>query len=169
MSPKVTSSYIQGPSDIPLLDKTVGQCLEETVERFPDREALVFCRDGLRKTFAQFKEEVSACFAPQVSGEMGNSFMAQLRIEMSCVWAFIPVQREQHISSMHQWAVLPSSSSEPWDEREEAACAKSKYPIMNIHTYKLSHLSDGLWTESWCFSLLEQTPPSGLVTLAIRF
>lgn len=60
MSPKVTTSYIQGPSDIPLLDKTIGQCLEETVERFPDREALVFCRDGVRKTFAQFKEEVSA-------------------------------------------------------------------------------------------------------------
>lgn len=66
MSPKVTSSYIQGPTDIPLLDKTTGQCLEETAERFPDRQALVFCRDGVRKTFAQFKEEVSALFPPQV-------------------------------------------------------------------------------------------------------
>ncbi|NWV33948.1 ACSF2 synthetase, partial [Grantiella picta] len=56
-------SYIQGPSDIPLLDKTVGQCLEETVERFPDREALVFCRDGVRKTFAQFREEVDQAAA----------------------------------------------------------------------------------------------------------
>ncbi|NXH95944.1 ACSF2 synthetase, partial [Pachycephala philippinensis] len=56
-------SYIQGPSDIPLLDKTMGQCLEETVERFPDREALVFCRDGVRKTFAQFKEEVDQAAA----------------------------------------------------------------------------------------------------------
>uniref|UniRef100_A0A8U7MSV3 Medium-chain acyl-CoA ligase ACSF2, mitochondrial n=1 Tax=Corvus moneduloides TaxID=1196302 RepID=A0A8U7MSV3_CORMO len=63
VSPKVTSSYIQGPSDIPLLDKTMGQCLEETVERFPDREALVFCRDGVRKTFAQFKEEVDQAAA----------------------------------------------------------------------------------------------------------
>ncbi|XP_039572216.1 medium-chain acyl-CoA ligase ACSF2, mitochondrial isoform X2 [Passer montanus] len=63
VSPKVTSSYIQGPTDIPLLDKTMGQCLEETVERFPDREALVFCRDGVRKTFAQFKEEVDQAAA----------------------------------------------------------------------------------------------------------
>uniref|UniRef100_A0A8C9L4X2 Medium-chain acyl-CoA ligase ACSF2, mitochondrial n=1 Tax=Serinus canaria TaxID=9135 RepID=A0A8C9L4X2_SERCA len=63
VSPKVTNSYIQGPTDIPLLDKTVGQCLEETVERFPDREALVFCRDGVRKTFAQFKEEVDQAAA----------------------------------------------------------------------------------------------------------
>ncbi|NWV02570.1 ACSF2 synthetase, partial [Ptilonorhynchus violaceus] len=56
-------SYIQGPSDIPLLEKTTGQCLEETVERFPDREALVFCRDGVRKTFAQLKEEVDQAAA----------------------------------------------------------------------------------------------------------
>lgn len=68
LSPKVTNSYIQGPTDTPLLDKTVGQCLEETVGRFADREALVFCRDGVRKTFAQFKEEVSPLFTPQVSG-----------------------------------------------------------------------------------------------------
>uniref|UniRef100_A0A8C5TSL1 Medium-chain acyl-CoA ligase ACSF2, mitochondrial n=1 Tax=Malurus cyaneus samueli TaxID=2593467 RepID=A0A8C5TSL1_9PASS len=63
VSPKVTTSYIQGASDVPLLDKTVGQCLEDTVERFPDREALVFCRDGVRKTFAQFKEEVDQAAA----------------------------------------------------------------------------------------------------------
>uniref|UniRef100_A0A8D2PQ96 Medium-chain acyl-CoA ligase ACSF2, mitochondrial n=1 Tax=Zosterops lateralis melanops TaxID=1220523 RepID=A0A8D2PQ96_ZOSLA len=63
LSPKVTNSYIQGPTDTPLLDKTVGQCLEETVGRFPDREALVFCRDGVRKTFAQFKEEVDQAAA----------------------------------------------------------------------------------------------------------
>ncbi|XP_010082010.1 PREDICTED: acyl-CoA synthetase family member 2, mitochondrial [Pterocles gutturalis] len=41
----------------------MGQCLEETVERFPDRDALVFCRDGVRKTFAQFKEEVDKAAA----------------------------------------------------------------------------------------------------------
>ncbi|NXV48435.1 ACSF2 synthetase, partial [Uria aalge] len=51
-------SYIQGTLDIPLLAKTMGQCLDETVERFPDRDAVVFCRDRVRKTFAQFKEEV---------------------------------------------------------------------------------------------------------------
>ncbi|KAM9258308.1 medium-chain acyl-CoA ligase ACSF2, mitochondrial [Cariama cristata] len=57
-SHKVTNSYVQGTLDIPLLSKTMGQCLDETAERFPDRDALVFCRDGVRKTFAQFKEEV---------------------------------------------------------------------------------------------------------------
>ncbi|NXJ70316.1 ACSF2 synthetase, partial [Rostratula benghalensis] len=56
-------SYIQGTSDIPLLDKTMGQCLDETVERFPDRDAVVFCRDEIRKTFAQFKEDVDRAAA----------------------------------------------------------------------------------------------------------
>ncbi|KFW09593.1 hypothetical protein N327_09090, partial [Fulmarus glacialis] len=62
-SHRVTNSYVQGTLDIPLLTKTVGQCLDETVERFPDRDALVFCRDGVRKTFAQFKEEVDQAAA----------------------------------------------------------------------------------------------------------
>ncbi|NWQ82874.1 ACSF2 synthetase, partial [Columbina picui] len=56
-------SYVQGVSDVPLLTKTVGQCLDKTVERFPDREALVFYRDGVRKTFAQLKEEVDQAAA----------------------------------------------------------------------------------------------------------
>ncbi|NXX22090.1 ACSF2 synthetase, partial [Podargus strigoides] len=56
-------SYVRGTSDFPLLTKTVGQCLDETVERFPDRDALVFCRDGVRKTFAQLKEEVDQAAA----------------------------------------------------------------------------------------------------------
>uniref|UniRef100_A0A8C9G6Q7 Medium-chain acyl-CoA ligase ACSF2, mitochondrial n=1 Tax=Pavo cristatus TaxID=9049 RepID=A0A8C9G6Q7_PAVCR len=58
-SHRVTESYIQGTLDIPLINKTVGQCLDETAERFPHRDAFVFHRDGVRKTFAQFKEEVS--------------------------------------------------------------------------------------------------------------
>nr|XP_009677150.1 PREDICTED: acyl-CoA synthetase family member 2, mitochondrial isoform X2 [Struthio camelus australis] len=60
---RLTNSYVQGTLDIPLLTKTVGQCLDETVQRFPDRDALVFCRDGVRKTFAQFKEEVDQAAA----------------------------------------------------------------------------------------------------------
>ncbi|XP_026510397.1 acyl-CoA synthetase family member 2, mitochondrial isoform X2 [Terrapene carolina triunguis] len=63
VTPIATNSYIQGTTAIPLLTKTVGQCLEETAHRFPDREALVFCRDGVRKTFAQFIQEVDQAAA----------------------------------------------------------------------------------------------------------
>lgn len=31
---------------------------EKTAEKFPDREAYVFCEDGDRATFSQFKQQV---------------------------------------------------------------------------------------------------------------
>ncbi|XP_030064211.1 medium-chain acyl-CoA ligase ACSF2, mitochondrial [Microcaecilia unicolor] len=56
--PVISTSYIHGTSSIPLQHKTVGQCLEEVVNRFPEREALVISWNGVRKTFAQLKQEV---------------------------------------------------------------------------------------------------------------
>uniref|UniRef100_UPI00398EDD7F medium-chain acyl-CoA ligase ACSF2, mitochondrial isoform X2 n=1 Tax=Pristiophorus japonicus TaxID=55135 RepID=UPI00398EDD7F len=58
MKPTLTTSYIHGAMDMPLLPKTIGQCLDETVSNHPDKEALVFLRDGIRKTFGQLKQEV---------------------------------------------------------------------------------------------------------------
>jgi fatty-acyl-CoA synthase len=50
-------SYVSGTSEIPLLGETIGQNLRRTVERFPDREALVSVPQGYRATYAQFWEE----------------------------------------------------------------------------------------------------------------
>ncbi|KAG2460814.1 ACSF2 synthetase, partial [Polypterus senegalus] len=58
VKPVSSCSYIHGTSDVPLLPKTIGQCLDETAERIPDREALVFLKDGIRKTFSQFRQDV---------------------------------------------------------------------------------------------------------------
>uniref|UniRef100_A0A9J7X5R4 Medium-chain acyl-CoA ligase ACSF2, mitochondrial n=2 Tax=Cyprinus carpio TaxID=7962 RepID=A0A9J7X5R4_CYPCA len=57
--PTLTTSYAHGISSHSLLSSTVDQCLKHTVERYPDREALVFMQDGMRKTFAQFYQDVS--------------------------------------------------------------------------------------------------------------
>ncbi len=57
--PTLTTSYVHGISSHSLLSSTVDQCLQRTVERYPDREALVFMQDGMRKTFAQFYQDVS--------------------------------------------------------------------------------------------------------------
>ncbi|XP_069338498.1 medium-chain acyl-CoA ligase ACSF2, mitochondrial isoform X2 [Eulemur rufifrons] len=51
-------SYIQGCTRIRLVSKTVGQCLDATAQRVPDREALVVLHENMRLTFAQLKEEV---------------------------------------------------------------------------------------------------------------
>ncbi|KAL0984248.1 hypothetical protein UPYG_G00139030 [Umbra pygmaea] len=56
--PTLTTSYAHGTSSKSLLYKTVGESLRATAERFPDREAVVFLQDGVRKTFSQFQHDV---------------------------------------------------------------------------------------------------------------
>ncbi|XP_040856671.1 medium-chain acyl-CoA ligase ACSF2, mitochondrial [Ochotona curzoniae] len=51
-------SYVQGYTKFHLVNKTVGQCLDDTAERIPDQEALVVIHENIRLTFAQLKEEV---------------------------------------------------------------------------------------------------------------
>lgn len=50
-------SYRQADPSVPLLGKTIGQLVDETAEKFPSREYLVFSRDNVRRTFSQFREE----------------------------------------------------------------------------------------------------------------
>ncbi|XP_071778942.1 medium-chain acyl-CoA ligase ACSF2, mitochondrial-like [Centroberyx gerrardi] len=61
--PTLTSSYVHGTSSISLLPLTVGQSLQSAAERWPDREAVVFLQDGIRKTFAQFQQDVDKAAA----------------------------------------------------------------------------------------------------------
>ncbi|XP_020385309.2 medium-chain acyl-CoA ligase ACSF2, mitochondrial [Rhincodon typus] len=56
--PTLTTSYVHGAMDMPLISKSVGQCLEDIANKHPDKEALVFLQDGVRKTFGQLKQEV---------------------------------------------------------------------------------------------------------------
>jgi fatty-acyl-CoA synthase len=50
---------VSGPSAVPLLGETIGENLRRTVERFPDREALVSVHQGIRHTYRQLWEETS--------------------------------------------------------------------------------------------------------------
>ena len=51
-------SIDRGPTDVPLLDETIGANLDRTVSRFGDREALVVRHQGLRFTYDEFDAEV---------------------------------------------------------------------------------------------------------------
>lgn len=53
-------SYVHGPSSVPRLSLTVGQSLQTTVNKWPDREAVVFFQHGVRKSFSQFQYEVGS-------------------------------------------------------------------------------------------------------------
>ncbi|XP_028989076.1 medium-chain acyl-CoA ligase ACSF2, mitochondrial [Betta splendens] len=61
--PTLTTSYVHGTSSMSLLHATVGESLLSTVERWPDREALAFVDSGVRKTFAQFQQDVDQAAA----------------------------------------------------------------------------------------------------------
>uniref|UniRef100_A0A8C9YJJ9 Medium-chain acyl-CoA ligase ACSF2, mitochondrial n=1 Tax=Sander lucioperca TaxID=283035 RepID=A0A8C9YJJ9_SANLU len=61
--PSLTSSYVHGTSSMSLLPLTVGQSLDSIVQRWPDREAVVFLQDGIRKTFVQFQQDVDKAAA----------------------------------------------------------------------------------------------------------
>ncbi|XP_013413811.1 acyl-CoA synthetase family member 2, mitochondrial isoform X1 [Lingula anatina] len=55
---KLDWSYVHGPAERPLIGKTIGRLLDETSDRCGDRTAYVFCRDGIRKNFTEFRNEV---------------------------------------------------------------------------------------------------------------
>ncbi len=51
-------SYAAGPTDVPLLETTIGADLERTVARHGGREALVECATGRRWTYAELDRDV---------------------------------------------------------------------------------------------------------------
>ena len=52
-------SYEQGLSDIPLLGDTISGNLKQTVQKYPDREALVVPYQNYRATYSEFWEQVN--------------------------------------------------------------------------------------------------------------
>ena len=52
-------SYAHGASSVPLVGETVGENLERTAARFPDRDALVSCHQDLRYTYAELDADVN--------------------------------------------------------------------------------------------------------------
>jgi len=53
-------SYDFGVSDVPLIGKTIGVVFDETVERWPDKIALISRHQKIRWTYRQYKENVDA-------------------------------------------------------------------------------------------------------------
>jgi fatty-acyl-CoA synthase len=52
-------SYLSGTSDTPLLGMTIGDALDRTVARFPDRDALISRHQGLRYSWSTLQDEVN--------------------------------------------------------------------------------------------------------------
>src|ERR1051326_8431366 len=57
----IKRSYVSGTSTRPLLGMTIGDAFDQTVARFPEREALVVRQQSLRYTWAQLRDAVEQC------------------------------------------------------------------------------------------------------------
>src|SRR6476659_9110687 len=54
------ASYTAGPTDVPLLEETIGANFERTVATYGDNEALVDVASGRRWTYAELDADVNA-------------------------------------------------------------------------------------------------------------
>ncbi len=54
-------SYSSGTSSIPLIGMTIGDKFDETVSRYPEREALVVIHQDIRWSYRELQEKVDSC------------------------------------------------------------------------------------------------------------
>jgi len=71
-------AHDHGGTDVVLIDDTIGNVLDATVERFGDREALVVPHQGIRQTWTEFRETVDEV----ARGLMGLGIEAGDRVGM---------------------------------------------------------------------------------------
>lgn len=53
-----TLSYGAGPTSQPLLNQTIGDCFDQTVEQFPDAPGLIACHQGIRWSYREYQQQV---------------------------------------------------------------------------------------------------------------
>ena len=53
------NSYLQGPTTQPLLEETIGQCLDRMAHTHPERDAIVVRHQGIRWTYSDYLKEIN--------------------------------------------------------------------------------------------------------------
>ncbi|MDK9683551.1 AMP-binding protein [Pseudoalteromonas shioyasakiensis] len=55
----LTQSYYQGRTDIPLIEQTIGQYLDDIVDNYPDHPAIVVHHQQIRLTYRQYQQQIN--------------------------------------------------------------------------------------------------------------
>ena len=71
IAPVNDNSHVMGRTDAPLLDYTIPALLKETVRRFPNHDAAVFCEQSIRWSYSEFDFQVDDA-NPQVVQNLKN-------------------------------------------------------------------------------------------------
>jgi fatty-acyl-CoA synthase len=78
-------AYARGTTASPLSDLTIAALLAETAARFPDRLAVVFREQGVRRSWKQFANEIEAFAA-------GLQKLGLRRGDRVGIWSLIRVE-----------------------------------------------------------------------------
>ena len=87
--PPAVPSYASGTSDVPLLGDTIGDDLDRTGRRRPDREALVEVATGRRWTYAEFAAEVDALALGLLAAGVGKGDRVGIWAPNVAEWMFV--------------------------------------------------------------------------------
>ena len=63
LAPRDGLSHVRGRTDLTLSDQAIGDLLADTARRWPDRPAAVFREQGIRWTWRELDDEVTALAA----------------------------------------------------------------------------------------------------------
>ncbi len=85
----MTTAIDRGRTDIALLDETIGANLERTVQRFPDREALVVEHQGIRQTWAEFHATVAAVAKGLIARGVGRGDRVAMWSPNFAEWVYV--------------------------------------------------------------------------------
>ena len=55
----LTQSYFQGATDVPLIDKTIGQYLDAIVDNNPEHPAIVVNHQNIRLTYKEYQHRIN--------------------------------------------------------------------------------------------------------------
>src|SRR3954447_10601869 len=119
-------SYAKGP-DAPLLEKTIDQVVAATVQRFPDREALVVRHQGVRLTWKQLASSVDEV----AGGLLGLGLQPGDRVGL---WS----------TNCAEWILV------------QLACARARLVLVNVNPAYRSHELRYVLTRSGIKALLRR-------------
>ena len=89
MSKRDEPSYASGPSDTPLVGRTIGQDLLRTTERLPDQEALVDLPTGRRWTYRELNQAVDGLASGLLAGGIAKGDRVGIWSPNCAEWVFV--------------------------------------------------------------------------------
>src|SRR5262245_46790027 len=82
-------SYVHGATNVPLIGSTIGDLLDQTADRFPNRDALISRHQKLRYTYSQFRAECDHVARAVMACGVAKGVRVGIWSPYNAVWVFI--------------------------------------------------------------------------------